>query len=126
MNLKKLLSAFYFIMVFSVVSAPGQVMIDSMSPADGPVGTQVTLTGSGFPESDPLTVNVGGANATILERTTNLIRFTVPTAALTGPVLILTGGDEYFAPFEFSVTRLLTAQIAPETQINVSSYTVGT
>ena len=104
----------------------GQIVFNSMSPNYGPAGTEVTLSATGVPLTGSLSVAVGGVNTTITERTSGRIRFTVPPAATSGSVTVTADGREYSFSSRFTVTRLITAQIAPEAQIVAANYTVGT
>jgi hypothetical protein len=110
----------------TALPARSQIQLYSLTPAHGPAGTQVALSGAGFPATGPLLVRVGGVNAPILERAPGLIRFSVPDAAATGPVEAVFGGAAVKFPTPFVVTRLITARIAPEAWIAASRYTIGT
>lgn len=107
-------------------AAQAQLAFTTLSPDFGPAGVEVRLSGTGFPTTGPLTLSVGGAEATVVERTAALLRFNVPAAATTGPVIVTTGGTEHRFPAPFTVTRFISAQIAPQLQIPAANYTVGT
>ncbi|MGB9148401.1 MAG: chitobiase/beta-hexosaminidase C-terminal domain-containing protein [Acidobacteriaceae bacterium] len=70
-------------------SGAGQVSILSFSPASGPVGTEVTITGSSFSASAQQdTVTIGGTAATVASATTTQLVTTVPAGASTGPISV--------------------------------------
>ena len=64
--------------------------VGAPNPASGPVGTSVSINGSGFIASSPLTINVGGTNATITAGATTdtngnvAATFTIPAALAPG------------------------------------------
>src|SRR5258708_4969274 len=66
-----------------------QVTIAAFSPQSGPVGTTVTILGSGF--SSTLTQNnvqFNGVSATVLSAQNTLLTAVVPASATTGPITI--------------------------------------
>ncbi|GAA3985780.1 hypothetical protein GCM10022407_33320 [Hymenobacter antarcticus] len=76
--------------VLFTVTTPVPV-ITSIAPALGPVGTSVTLTGSGFGGTTDLTLNrVSVPGFTVVNATT--ITFTVPVGATSGNVVVNTAG----------------------------------
>ncbi|SHG86868.1 NHL repeat-containing protein [Chryseolinea serpens] len=79
--------------------------IASLSPAQGPAGTMVTITGIGFSTTTTAnTVTFNGVPATITLATGNQLIATVPASATTGVVKISTGGKEVSGPV-FTVTQ---------------------
>ncbi|MDO7877798.1 FG-GAP-like repeat-containing protein [Hymenobacter sp. ASUV-10] len=91
---------------FEVVPAP---VISGFTPASGPVGTQVTVNGSGLIRASSVTVNgvpvtsfTGGAGGTSLS-------FTVPAGISSGPIAITTAGGTATSSTSF-------------TFINIASY----
>lgn len=88
---------------FTIVQA---LRITAMSPASGPAGTVVGLTGVSF---DPVPANnrvaftgAGGASvpATVLTASSTMITFAVPAAATSGPITVSnTRGTATSAPF---------------------------
>ncbi|MDO7854309.1 IPT/TIG domain-containing protein [Hymenobacter convexus] len=99
--------------LFTVV-APA---ITSMSPASGPVGTSVTLTGTGLAGVTSVTLNgVTITNFTVVNGTT--ITFTIPTGATTGNV-VLTSPAGASAGSPFTVTILTAATNAAKSEFSV-------
>lgn len=76
----------------------------SFSPPSGPVGTVVTITGSGLTQ----TQGVGFGNKIPAQFTVNSdqqVTATVPTGAQTGPIFIQTPGGTASSPQPFTVTQ---------------------
>jgi len=71
---------------FSVTTATP--VITNFSPGQGPVGTTVVISGSGL--SSSLTVSFGGASASAIVESDNLILANVPTGAKTGKLVVTT------------------------------------
>jgi len=76
-----------------VISNPSDLSIDSISPQSGPIGTQVTLTGVGFKQGDPIRFSIAGSAGANFVGFYSLsgsasgsgpLRFTVETSALIG------------------------------------------
>jgi hypothetical protein len=83
---------------FNVV--PG---ITTFAPASGPVGTQVTITGSGFTGASKVTF--GGAKAaTYTVNSGTQITATVPSGATTGNIAVTTAGGSASSRTAFTVT----------------------
>lgn len=103
----------------TVIPAPGQgsgtgsvtpgtgtaaPVIATISPSSGPVGTVVTLNGTGF--STTLSNNsaeIGGIPATVTNATATQLTIVVPNGATTGPVAIAVGAQGATGPV-FTVT----------------------
>lgn len=115
-----------FLAGFTAAPAPAQIAFTDLEPRYGLAGSEAALFGSGFPETGPLVVRVGGADAVLLERTGQLIRFTIPPAATSGSVSITAGEAVYRFPAPFTITRFISAQIAAELQAVTANHTVGT
>ena len=74
---------------FTVVSsAPPTIM--SFTPASGPVGTSVTISGTNFTGATAVTFNAVSASFTVTSATA--IQATVPAGATTGPLSVTTPG----------------------------------
>ena len=74
------------------------------TPASGPVGTTVTIYGTGF--SATLASNVvkfNGTTATVLTASTTILTATVPAAATTGPISVTVGGITATSTAPFTV-----------------------
>ncbi|MGE3856447.1 MAG: IPT/TIG domain-containing protein [Dehalococcoidia bacterium] len=75
----------------TTTTIPGQPTVTAVSPASGPAGTAVTITGSGF--TSPATVTFGGAAATnVTVLSGNQISATVPAGTSSGAVTVLVSG----------------------------------
>jgi YD repeat-containing protein len=87
-------------------STPGSsVSISQISPDSGPVGTQVTISGSGFSATATLdSVSFNGAAASISSASANTIVAVVPAGATTGPVIVTSPNGPATAPEPFTVT----------------------
>jgi uncharacterized repeat protein (TIGR03803 family) len=79
-------------------------VIKSFSPTNGPVGTQVTITGSGFTGANK--VSFGGVNATVFSVNSagTQITATVPSGAITGKIKVTTKGGTATSSGTFTVT----------------------
>lgn len=94
--------------------------ISSVDPTSGPVGTEVTITGTGFSPSSgenvvKFTDGAEGVAATVTSATDTEIKISVPEGATTG-VIMVTVDDETVESGEFTVT------VPP---VGVYSYTVS-
>ncbi|AYB31356.1 IPT/TIG domain-containing protein [Chryseolinea soli] len=96
--------------------------ITSLSPTEGPVGTLVTITGTGFSTTATAnTVTFNGVPATVTLATDKQLIASVPPSATTGVVKVSTGGREATGPV-FTVTQLSSLTV---TGINPSSGLTG-
>lgn len=97
--------------------------ITSLSPTQGPAGTLVTITGTGFSSTASAnTVTFNGVSATVTLTTDKQLVATVPPSAATGAVKVSTGGREVTGPV-FTVTLPSSLTV---TDINPSSGLMGT
>jgi hypothetical protein len=71
---------------FTVVAAP---VVTSFTPTSGPVGTVVTVSGTGFTGASSVTFD--GTSASFLEVSDVELTATVPAGATTGPIAVTTG-----------------------------------
>jgi hypothetical protein len=76
--------------------------ITSFSPAIGPVGTVVTITGTGFYSVTEVRFN--GINASFTTDSPTQITATVPNGASTGPITVVTPDGTATSPIVFTVT----------------------
>src|SRR5262249_52661843 len=68
-----------------------QVAVSSFTPKLGPVGTPVTISGTGFSATaSQNTVSFNGVTANVTSATPNQLIVTVPTGATTGPISVTT------------------------------------
>lgn len=82
-----------------------QLSIIEFTPNSGPVGTTVTIWGTGFsttPGNNTVTFN--GTGATVSAATANRLTVTVPTGATTGAIAVAVGGGNTTSASNFSVT----------------------
>ncbi len=78
--------------------------ITDISPASGPVGTPVTITGTGLLDGESNgAVTLNGTPANIISQTSTSIQVNVPTGATTGPVSVRVNGDTVKSPTSFTV-----------------------
>lgn len=78
-------------------------VVSSIAPISGPVGTLVTITGSGFLGTTQVTF--GGVKATSYTvNSGTAITATVPTGAVTGKIAVKTAGGSAVSPTVFTVT----------------------
>jgi hypothetical protein len=81
--------------------------ITSFTPASGPVGTVVTISGTNF--TGAATVRFNGVSAsTVTVTSATAIQATVPTGATTGPLSVTTAGGTGTSTNNFTVTVALT------------------
>src|SRR5580700_5408367 len=67
----------------------GQASVLDFTPSSGPVGTVVTISGTGYSATvSQDTVAFNGKTATITSATVNQIIVTVPSGATTGPIKV--------------------------------------
>jgi streptogramin lyase len=76
--------------------------IGSFAPASGPVGTTVTITGSGFTAATSVTFN--GVSASFSTNTDAKVTATVPTGATTGRITVTTPNGSATSTTSFTVT----------------------
>jgi len=90
--------------------------ITSFSPATGPAGTAVTITGSNFTGATAVKINGMSASFTVLSATS--VRLIVPTGATTGPLSVTTPAGTANSAGSFTVTAVLS--------VSKSNLLVGT
>ena len=89
-------------------------VIATFSPAYGPVGTQVTISGVGFgatPEEN--TVTIGGAPAVVTSASNSTLVATVPLGGDTGPISVVTGGNSATSAQNFVVLKPTITSFSP-------------
>lgn len=98
-------------------------VVYSLTPASGPVGTQVVIAGDNFTGALFVSFNqtfVSAQNFTVNSPTQ--ITVTVPAGATTGPVGVNTGGTTAFSPTPFTVTAALASLTVSSAQNISGSY----
>ena len=107
--------------VFSILGTQCPA-ITGFSPAQGPVGTQVIISGSGF--TGATAVKFNGTSATFTVNSDTQITATVPTGATTGPITVTGPGCTGTSTTNFTVTALITGFSPPKgpvgTQVIIS------
>jgi YD repeat-containing protein len=81
-----------------------QLAILTFSPGRGPVGTTVTISGTGFSSTPSQnTVSFNGTNATVQSATATQLVVNVPTGATTGPISVTTSAGTVTSNNSFTV-----------------------
>ena len=71
----------------------------SASPLNGPVGTNIRISGAGFSSKDsPAVVTIGGVPAQITNANDTLLVAAVPQSAVTGAIEVVVNGDTVLGP----------------------------
>jgi hypothetical protein len=84
--------------------APALPSITSFDPTSGPVGTQVTITGSNFPENaSSVTVQFNGTTAMVISASETQIVTAVPPDVTTGKISVTIDGQTITGDTEFTV-----------------------
>ena len=95
---------------YGTVTKPGFtfaniVTISSVSPASGPVGSTVTITGTNFsPNAAENIVHFGGVTANVTSASSTQLTVTVPTGATYQPVAVTLSGRTAYSSSPFIVT----------------------
>ena len=102
--MKTLLLPLFLILVFSTIVL-SQPTITSFTPTSGPIGTSVTISGTGF-SSTPANniVYFGATRATVTVATATQLTVTVPTGATYQPITVLVNGLVAYSKLPFSTT----------------------
>jgi photosystem II stability/assembly factor-like uncharacterized protein len=87
---------------FTVTVVTPAPTITSFTPASGPVGTSVTITGTNF--TGATAVRFNGTNATYTVNSATQITATVPSGATTGVISVVTAGGTANSASSFTVT----------------------
>ena len=88
-------------------------IITNFTPTSGPVGTLVTITGTGF--SDVTGVTFNGTSATFSLVSATQITATVPVGATTGKIGVISPGGTELSSSNFTVTAPTIAGFSPGT-----------
>jgi RHS repeat-associated protein len=117
--------------IYFTVPAP---LITSISPASGGVGTQVTITGSGFQASQGNPnlsyVTFNGSQATVVSWSNAQLVATVPANSGTGPAVVWADGVESNQNIVFTmpnpiITGLVPSSSAVGTQVQINGMGFG-
>ncbi len=108
-------------------TVPTAATIASISPIGGPVGTSVTITGSGFGTTQGTnTVSFNSVEASVASWSDTKIVASVPKSATTGTVLVTTNGTASNSTISFTVTSTPTlSSLTPATGVIGSSVTLA-
>ncbi len=98
--------------LFTVLSAP---IITGVNPSSGTFGATVTITGTSFGATQGRGVSFGGTAAPIISWSDTSITASVPVAALTGNVVVITaaGVMSNGVPFTVVVPPSISASVSP-------------
>jgi hypothetical protein len=95
-------SILYIVALFVPLSVFAQPVINSVTPASGPVNTSVTITGSNFSAAPAANVVwFGSVRVPVTAASTGSLTVTVPTGTSSEPLTVTTGGltSVPFTPF---------------------------
>ena len=93
---------------FTFVPATSAPTITSFTPASGPVGTTVTVTGTNFTGATGATLNSTAVSGFMVMSVTSVM-FNVPTGATTGLIVVTTPGGTATSTTSFTVTPAVAA-----------------
>ncbi|HET6384377.1 MAG TPA: IPT/TIG domain-containing protein [Armatimonadota bacterium] len=91
--------------------------ITSFTPISGPVGTSVTIVGTGFvagAANNTILFSTGAAAAVSSATSTQIIAL-VPTVAVTGPITVTNANGSATSPSSFTVTTGVGVTLPPDT-----------
>ncbi|MFN7562385.1 MAG: FG-GAP-like repeat-containing protein, partial [Prosthecobacter sp.] len=97
------------VMVWKNQFGDSQPLITAMSPSSGPVGTEVTLTGSGFASvTGGNVVYFGSRRANVLSASANSLTVSVPEGATADAISVTVNGTTALSPEVFKTTLITT------------------
>lgn len=101
--------------------------VTSLSPVTGPVGTSITITGTGFdPNPANNTVLFGGVPATVTAATSTSLTVTVPVTAGTNDVTVTVAGATNTGTHNYQVTPTVSSLSAANGTVGSSLTITGT
>ncbi len=101
---------------------PVEFTVTAISPESGPVGTEITITGTNFPtDASEINLTFGGVTATITSVSTTQIVTAVPAGAASGEVSIAANGVSKTTPVSFTVL----AELVSGTMENLEAPQTG-
>jgi RHS repeat-associated protein len=104
----------------NVVFTVSTVVVNGVSPASGPGGSQVEITGTGFGTTQGTVMLLSGYSFTVVSWTNTQITANAPTTATWGGVRVTAGGVNSNTDIVFTVTGPIITGVSP------SSGPVGT
>lgn len=109
-----------------VFSMPNPI-ISSLSPSSASVGTQVQINGSGFgaTQGNGSSVTFSNQNASIVSWSDSQIVATVPSAAISGSVVVISGGVSSNTNINLTVPHPQITSISPTSGIVGTQITVN-
>jgi YD repeat-containing protein len=108
----------------STVAPP--VVISSITPTSGPVGTVVTVNGSGFlPSPAQNSVTIGGVAASVTSADVTQLTVTVPSGAVSGHLIVSNGYGSATSSATFTVNSLAISSITPTIGAAGTSVTIA-
>ena len=108
---------------FSILTPPAPPMIDTFSPASGPVGTAVTIKGAGLGGATAVTFNAAPASSFTIDSDAQ-IRAIVPAGATSGQLSVTTSAGSATSVASFVVTAAEPTE-PPTYHIYISLITGG-
>ncbi|HET6816410.1 MAG TPA: L,D-transpeptidase family protein [Mycobacteriales bacterium] len=109
--------------VLALAATPADAATATLTPTYGPVGSTVTITGTGFTGAKDLTFN--GVHAALATTSTDTeIDTAVPAGATTGEVLVTAADDSIIDAGLFTVQQPTSASITASTGLTVFPGTV--
>jgi hypothetical protein len=101
--------------------------LSSFAPANGPVGTSVTITGTNFAGATAVSFN--GATATFTVSNPGTVTTTVPAAATSGPITVTTLDGTATSATSFAVAAGFSLNPTPSSQTvfagGITSYSIN-
>ncbi len=94
--------------------------ISDFSPAQGPAGTTVVIDGTNF--VPPISITFSGNAAAAGSFTSTRIMVTVPSGALTGPIVVTTANGTVSTPTDFTVGNATPSFFAGQTALGQGVY----
>jgi len=99
--------------------------VSSISPTSGPIGTVVTITGTGLTQTTK--VAIGGVKATTFTvKSDSSVSATVPSACKTGKISVTTSGGSATSPSAFNVTPTISSFSPSSGKVGTSVVITGT
>jgi hypothetical protein len=119
-------SILYIVALFLPLSVFAQPVINSVTPASGPVNSSVTITGSNFSATPAANVVwFGSVRVPVTAASTGSLTVTVPTGTSSQPITVTTGGLSSAPYTPFITTFLDNGQFTPTAFSNRTDVPTG-